>query len=149
MKYDKSINTTAKQERLLQVLINPEYRDKTAEEITALARISKRYYYHLLKNKKFQDAVRIAGASLCVSNVNHIINAFIAKGKKGEYQQGRTILQMAGMLEEQPLLHITQNILQNKGLDEQEIDRKIAQYFAGITKDEVDGEITKSDNAQN
>ena len=148
MKGAKTLVNTDRQEKLLKELGNRENKDKTGLEISKIAGITQPYYYKLLKTPKFQDAIKVYCASLTIANAPAVINAFIATGKKGEYQQGRTSLQMSGLLEEAPLIQVTQTLLQDKGLDEAEIDKKIASYFANVSDGEIKDDIVNRSTPQ-
>ncbi len=88
------------EQRILEVLLNPENRDKTVKEKCRIAEVDRKTYYKAFKKPEFADLVKDESRQLVLAAVLPIIHTFIKKGKKGSYQHGKVILEMAGLYQE-------------------------------------------------
>ena len=90
-------NLKGKQFKLLEVLINPAFLNKSITDICKKAKISRGTYYTYLKDETFKKALNEARTELIEIAVLPIVNKMIKDAKKGNFQAGKTILEMAGV----------------------------------------------------
>ena len=91
--------TTAEQ-KLLEVLLNPEFRTATVTEICKQAGISRQTYYKTIKKPEFMALYESQARDLVREAVGPVINAFVKAAKEGSYPHGKVILEMAGLYTE-------------------------------------------------
>ena len=91
--------TTAEQ-KLLEVLLNPEFRTATVTEICKQAGISRQTYYKTTKKPEFMALYESQARDLVREAVGPVINAFVKAAKEGSYPHGKVILEMAGLYAE-------------------------------------------------
>lgn len=92
---DKYIPTVA-EERLLTILLNPEYIDKNVSEKCLAANVSRQIYYDAMKKPGFEELVRGYRESILQGEISDLIQIGISEAKKGSYQHWKTLLEMAG-----------------------------------------------------
>ena len=91
--------TTAEQ-KLLEVLLNPEFRGKSKTDICQIAGISRQTYYDAFKKPEFVAYYEAQARDLVREAVGPVINAFVKEAKKGSYPHGKVVLEMAGLYAE-------------------------------------------------
>ena len=91
--------TTAEQ-KLLEVLLNPEFRGKSKTEICQIAGISRQTYYDAFKKPEFVAYYEARARDLVREAVGPVVNAFVKEAKKGSYPHGKVVLEMAGLYAE-------------------------------------------------
>jgi hypothetical protein len=101
--------TTAEQ-KLLEVLLNPEYRQLNKTEICQQAGVSRQTYYDAFKKPEFVAYYEAQSRDLVREAVGPVLNAFLKAAKDGSYPHGKVILEMAGMYAEAKNLNVTANV---------------------------------------
>ena len=124
------LKITPKQRSLLEVLANPENISLTNAEKAIKAGISVPTFYDCLKNPNFIQALRLRGLSESFCLSIPIVKRMGRDALQGKYMQQKTMLELGGLLTQTPLVNVILNNLTKTGLTEEEIDSKIAQYFA-------------------
>jgi hypothetical protein len=121
-----------KQISLLDVLGSPEYARKTIKERIELAGITKKTYYTYMRQPKFLQALKVRGLNILWVNSLGVAHKFVDEALKGKYYQQKDILQSTGVLAQTPLIQQVIANITKSGLTEEEIDKKIAEYFVTI-----------------
>lgn len=93
---------------LLEVLLNPLYKNKTVTEICKAADVSRPIYYTAFKKDHFVRKYESMSKELLKQSLAPVVNAFIEEAKKGSYHHGKAILEMAGLYQEN--LNVTANV---------------------------------------
>ncbi|MDK2932392.1 MAG: hypothetical protein PWP27_202 [Clostridiales bacterium] len=94
------VKLTKTELRLLEALINPENRYKSITDICKIADCSRVFYYDCFKKKEFVEVYEQLSKDLVKQCIAPVINAFIKEAKRGSYQHGKTLLEMAGLYNE-------------------------------------------------
>lgn len=127
---------TPKQQRLLEVISDTKHAKKTNLEKAKLAGVSDVYYYQCLRNPNFIQFVRIAGLSDVISITRPVIKRMAADALNGKFMQGRTMLEMGGLIgqsqQHQPLINV---IINNAIQPQNDADRVILDKILDITPD--------------
>ena len=95
------------EKRLLEVLINPENRNKPITEICQLADISRQTYYNIFDKPEFMALKRKWEKKLISSKTTSIIHAFQREAMKGSFQHGKILLEMADLYTEKTKQELT------------------------------------------
>lgn len=88
---------TTAEEKLLQVLANPENIGLTITDICNLADVSRKTYYEAFKKPEFVALHDKLCKDLVKQSLTPIVNAFITEAKKGSYNHGKILLEMGGL----------------------------------------------------
>jgi hypothetical protein len=91
---------TKKEQSLLAVLLNPANRLKTVTEVCQLAECSREFYYNTFHKPGFVEYYRRTLMDLVKREVGQVVNTFLKEAKRGSYQHGKVILEMADMYTE-------------------------------------------------
>ena len=91
---------TLAERKLLEVLLNPEFRTATVTDICQCAGISRQTYYKTIKKPEFMELYESQSRDLVRAAVGPVINAFVRAAKEGSYPHGKVILEMAGLYTE-------------------------------------------------
>jgi len=86
--------------KLLEVLLNPEFRNKSVTEICSIAGVSRQTYYRAFEKPQFVALYESRAKDLVRAAVGPVINAFVKAAKEGSYPHGKVILEMAGLYAE-------------------------------------------------
>ena len=86
--------------KLLDVLLNPEMRNKSVTDICATAGISRQTYYRAFEKPQFVAHYEERAKDLVHAAVGPVVNAFVKAAKDGSYPHGKVILEMAGFYAE-------------------------------------------------
>jgi hypothetical protein len=97
--------------KLLEILLNPEYRLKSVTEICALAGVGRRTYYDCYKKPEFAALVARESLGLVSKAVPAVVNASIRQAKRGDSTHTKIILGMAGLWNEKHDLNMKQNCI--------------------------------------
>lgn len=100
MEQNRTYMPTKAEEKLLEVLVNPENKDKTVSEICALANIGRRTYYDIFKKTEFVNYYQQLSFELVKQAVMPVINSVAKEAKAGSFQHSKMILEMAQMYTE-------------------------------------------------
>ncbi len=101
---------TAKQQKLLDVLLDPQNRGITITDACALAGCSRKVYYNAIKNEEFVKLYKDQSFDLIKAALGQVINTFIEKAKEGSYQHGEAILDMAGVYSKNTKIQLDGNL---------------------------------------
>lgn len=95
------------EKRLLEVLMNPENRNKSVTDICQLANISRTTYYNIFEKPEFIALKRKWEKKLISSKTTAIIHAFQREALRGSFQHGKVLLEMDDMYAERVKQEIT------------------------------------------
>lgn len=98
---------TIKENALLEVLLNPDNRRKSVTEICRLAGCSRQVWYDAFDKSDFRALYETKVKDLVKQSIGPIVNAFVEAAKRGEYQQGKVILEMAGLYNEKSSVDVS------------------------------------------
>ena len=88
---------TNAEEKLLDVLLNPEYRFKNVTEICGIARIDRKTYYNAFNKPEFVAYFKKESYRLVDHNLAALINTCIWKALRGHATFTKMVLTMAGV----------------------------------------------------
>ena len=88
---------TEKEKALLEILINPDYRMKSITDICKAAKCTRNIYYTAFEKPEFVKLYKELSASLVQQSIAPVINAFVREAKRGSFQHGKVLLEMAGL----------------------------------------------------
>ena len=88
------------EEKLLQVLANPENIGKNVTDICQIAGISRDVYYKAYKKEGFVEYQQEMCRDLVKQSLLPVVNAFTKEALKGSYNHGKIILEMANLYTE-------------------------------------------------
>lgn len=91
---------TLSEQKLLEVLLNPENRMKSITDICGIAKCDRKTYYRAFAKQEFIDAYNTKSKELVKQAVAPVINTFIREAQRGSFQHGKVLLEMAGMYAE-------------------------------------------------
>lgn len=91
---------TEKEQILLEVMLNPEYRMKSITDICSIAKCDRATYYRAFAKKEFTEEYNAKSKELIKQSVAPVINTFIREAQRGSFQHGKVILEMAGIYTE-------------------------------------------------
>ena len=98
MEQNATINdVTESEEKLLEVLLNPNYRNLSITEKCNKAEISRSTYYRAFSKSDFKDKVSKESKELVFQYLSEIVLAVVDEAKKGSFQHAKLILEMAGL----------------------------------------------------
>ncbi len=97
---------TAAEQRLLSVLLNPEYIGRPVTERCQAAEISRESYYQIIRRPRFQAARATFVQALLGDGVLDVLATVRRKAVNGDMVAARLYLQCAGMLEERHRLEV-------------------------------------------
>jgi HSP20 family molecular chaperone IbpA len=127
---------TESEQKLLDVLTNPDYRMKSIKEICAIAAIGRTTYYAAFKKPEFKELYKSASKALVDQAVAPVLNTFVREALRGSFQHGKVILEMAGLYSEK--LDIDVNGEVNINLPAPERRTRIAEL---LSKKQLDSAI--------
>jgi hypothetical protein len=87
---------TKMEENLIEVLLNPENRQKSITDICKLANCSRFTYYEAAKKPEFVRYLNEKVIELAKMAYAPIMNTFIREAIRGSHQHGQTVLEMIG-----------------------------------------------------
>jgi len=139
----KRITKSEKQANLLLLLANPEIpKTLSNKEIAEKAGMSEKHFYSLMRNPDFLQKIQQFCGLTALRYAPGITTAFAERGLRGAFQQGRTVLEMAGVVKQDaPIIQQVIAVLNKGGMTEEDIDRKIAEYFMNLPNNEPKQEI--------
>lgn len=124
---------TKKQRSLLEVIADPANSKLTHKEKAAKAGINERYMYDCLKLPNFVQAIRLRGLSECLTMSLPIIKRMGQDALSGKYMQQKSMLEMSGHYTQTPLIQQVIANINQSGMNETDIDKKIAEFFTKST----------------
>jgi hypothetical protein len=102
---------TEAEQKLLDVLLNPDYRMKSIKEICAIAAIGRTTYYAAFKKPEFQALYKSQSRALVDQSIAPVLNTFVREALRGSFQHGKVILEMAGLYSEKSTVEVTGELL--------------------------------------
>jgi hypothetical protein len=82
---------------LLLVMLNPENATLSITDICNLAGVNRSSYYDAFAKEKFVGYYKSKAKDLISHAIGPVVNSFVKEAKKGSYQHGKTLLEMAGL----------------------------------------------------
>ena len=110
---------TAAERRLLEVLINPENRNKTVTDICQLADISRTTYYEVFDKPEFLALKRYWEKKLISSKTTAIIHAFQREAMRGSFQHGKILLEIDGLYTEKKEIEVNKKLPLRELIDDE------------------------------
>ncbi|HYD91742.1 MAG TPA: phBC6A51 family helix-turn-helix protein [Flavobacterium sp.] len=98
---------TKAEEKLLKVLVNPDFIGATVANICQEAGISRETYYQAFKKPGFCELQERLAKDLIKQAVNPIINACIKEAKNGSFQHAKLLMEMGHMYTPKQLQEVT------------------------------------------
>lgn len=107
LEQNSTYKPTKAEERLLEVLANPEYKQKNVSEICGIAEIDRKTYYTAFKKPGFVDYYHQLSIELVKQSVMPVLNAVRKEAQGGSFQHAKLLLEMAGLYTEKKQQEIT------------------------------------------
>lgn len=98
---------TESEQKLLEVLTNPDYRMKSIKELCLIAQISRATYYRAFEKPEFQAIYKAQSRALVDQSIAPVLNTFVREALRGSFQHGKVILEMAGLYSEKTTVEHT------------------------------------------
>lgn len=89
---------TAKQEMLLEYLLEPDNRHKSVTQVCAELKITRKVYYGAMERPAFQEKYTRMSVALTKHAVAPVVNAAIREAKRGSLGHQQLVLEMAGVI---------------------------------------------------
>lgn len=90
-------NPTMSEGKLLEVLLNPQYRMKSITDICKIAEISRTTYYDAFAKSQFVELYKQKSIQMLKHQIGPVLNTFVQEAKRGSYQHGKAFLEMIGV----------------------------------------------------
>ena len=133
---NEAISTlTESEQKLLDVLLNPEYRMKSIKDLCLIAQISRATYYRAFEKPEFQALYKQKSRDLVDQSIAPVLNTFVREALRGSFPHGKVILEMAGLYSEKSTLEVTGEVT----FTAEERRKRIADL---LTKKQLDSAIT-------
>ena len=130
------IELTENDKRLLEVLLNPDYRMKSITDLCNIAKISRMAYYRAMEKPEFKSLYKAKSKELVDNAIAPVLNTFVREALRGSFQHGKVILEMAGLYSDKQQIEVTGGIDVN--LSRSEIQSRIADL---LSKKQLDSAI--------
>lgn len=91
---------TKAESAILEALLNPANRLKTITELCDMLGITTRTYQRAFKKREFLELYNEMSMDMVRQHVGPVINAFLKEAKRGSFQHGKVLLEMAGVYSE-------------------------------------------------
>jgi len=117
---------TNKEQSLLEVMLNPDYRTKSVVEWCRLANCDRKIYYNATAKPEFKALYEAKTKDLIKQSIGPVVNTFVREALRGSFQHGKVILEMAGLYSEKQNMQVNVTFEQllknalNSGDDSQE-----------------------------
>lgn len=98
---------TRVEKALLDVLLNPKFRLKPVTVICKEANCSRTAYYNSMSNPKFKEYYKEMSVRLVEASIGPVVNSFVLEAKKGSYNHGKIILEMAGLYSDKKKIELS------------------------------------------
>lgn len=123
------------EQKLLDVLLNPENRFKSITEVCELAGTSRKAYYRAFARQDFADYYREECEALVRRSIGPVVNACVREAIAGSASHAKMVLGMAGMYAEKQDLRI---------LDKNGVPQNVG-GLANMTDKEIEDELKRYD----
>ncbi len=97
---------TEKENNLLEVLLNPEYRMKSITDICKIAKCSRQTYYEAFAKPGFVKIYEEKSKDLIKQSIAPVLNTFVREALRGSFQHGKVLLEMAGLYTEKENINL-------------------------------------------
>jgi hypothetical protein len=91
---------TNAEQKILEVLLDPNNRFLPVTKICQLAEVSRATYYEAFKKPEFVALVKKTSREMVDRHLMPVMNAFVKEAIRGSYNHGKVILEMAGLYTE-------------------------------------------------
>lgn len=88
---------TKAEHSILEAMLNPENRMKNVADICKIAKVDRSTYYRAFQKPDFIETYKELSESLVKQSIAPVINAFVREAKRGSFQHGKVLLEMAGL----------------------------------------------------
>lgn len=119
---------TESEEKLMDVLLNPDYRMKSIKELCAIAAIGRSTYYAAFNKPEFKALYKAKSKELVDNAIAPVLNTFVREALRGSFQHGKVILEMAGLYSEKQQIDVSGDI--NINLSRSEVQQRIADLLS-------------------
>ena len=123
---------TTAEVKLLEILLNPEYRTKSITEVCKIANCSRPTYYDAMAKPGFKAIYEDKTKDLIKQSIGPVVNTFVREALRGSFQHGKVILEMAGLYSEKSTIDINAEF--NISLPKEERQARIAEL---LTKKQI------------
>jgi len=96
------------EQKLLEVLLDPNNRLKSVTDICKTVECSRTTYYEAFAKPEFVELVKEKSKGLATKHVAQVMNAFVKEAQRGSFQHGKVILEMAD-------IYVEKQVQENKG----------------------------------
>jgi hypothetical protein len=117
---------TDAEQKLLEALLNPDYRMKSITELCNVAKISRMAYYRAMGKPEFKALYKQKTKELVENSIAPVLNTFVREALRGSFQHGKVILEMAGLYSEKTQIDVTGTV---------------EHLINGLSRDEIRAEI--------
>lgn len=91
---------TPKEERLIEVLLDPANRMKSITEICGIVPCDRGTYYNAFNKPGFVELYTRKSQELAKKYLGQVMSAFVREATRGSYPHGKVLLEMAGVYKE-------------------------------------------------
>lgn len=98
---------TAKEQAILDTLIDPENRMKSVTQICKLAKCTRPVYYAAFRKPEFVELYKEQSMDLLKQSIGPVINTFIRETQRGSFPHGKVILEMLGLYTERADINVS------------------------------------------
>lgn len=89
---------TKLEEKLLEIMLQPENRYKTVSEICRMAEIDRSTYYRAFAKAEFMAHYKAECRRMVDRAIGPVLNAFVKQAVAGSFQHGKVLLEMGGLI---------------------------------------------------
>lgn len=89
---------TTAEEKLLDVLLQPENRFKSVVDICAIAGVERKVYYRAFKKPEFMAFYKAECKRMVDRALGPVLSAFVKQAVAGSFQHGKVLLEMGGLI---------------------------------------------------
>ena len=125
--------------KLLEVLLDPDNRNKSKTEICRIAGLDRQTYYNAYKKPEFRALITKTSKDLVLEYVLPTIHAFAKFAQTGSYQHGEALLEMAELLKKTTRLEHTGA----DGKPIETVNKNTNEDYSHMSDAELDIEIAK------
>lgn len=123
---------TQKEERLIEVLLDPANRMKSITDICGMVPCDRGTYYNAFDKPGFIELYTRKSQELAKKHLGQVMSAFVREAVRGSFQHGKVLLEMAGAYKETTRKEIT-----GKDGDPVESNVNVTTRTSGLSKEEV------------
>lgn len=109
---------------ILEVLLNPKFRLKPVTTICKEVGCSRTTYYTAMDKPEFKAYYKEMCLKFVEASIGPVVNSFVLEAKKGSYNHGKVILDMAGLYSDKKKVEISGETTQNINIMSEEEKEK-------------------------